>query len=170
MILDGDKLILYAEKDGVLLPICGGTACSLNVNREIKKATKAPGSKWASNYSGEMSYTLSAAGLCVMGSDKNNHRDLLDKMILGEPFIWVMRSLDNTQDFYTGTALIDTWKIDGNYGDGQRYAVTAIGDGEMNPINPYEIQLFGMDNNSVLGTKDELIIKYKTGGLPPIKD
>lgn len=175
--LKGSRFIAYGEKEDAMLRFCGSQNFNLTINAEVKKATKAPTSNWASNYYGELSYGLTASGLCRL-NDKLTHRDMLDKMVNQEPMLWVGRDLDNHDEFYSGYLIITSLSLDKNMKTIQTYSLTCVGDGELITINPYEIRMIQTriqnGQTGVLGsmTNDQykIITQYITGGLPPLID
>ncbi|SDZ82086.1 Phage tail tube protein [Arachidicoccus rhizosphaerae] len=174
--LIGSRFMLYGSKEGAMQKMCGSQNFNLTTAAEVKKATKPPNTFWASNYYGELSYTLTATGICNL-SDSFTHRDIMNLQINRQPMFWVGKDLDNHDEFYAGHVIVNSVSLDKNYDNVQMYSISCTGDGGLITTNPYEIHLFQTginDPKSVLGVMDQgklaLVIKYVTGGLPPIKD
>ena len=175
-VISGRRFILYGEKDGVMKRLCGSRTFNLNTRKALLKATKPTVSKSKSIYYDEFDYTVSTGGLCSLDTGVNMTQDDLIKMQIEEtPLFWVGRSLDHHDIFYAGTALIESVSIDANYDDIMLYSASLSSDGDLITVNPYEIHLIQTgvsDPGAVLGIMDEgklsVIVKYITGGLPPI--
>lgn len=167
--LQGSKLIFYALKNGVMVKCAGSTTGNLTLNTEIKIATKPPQSRFQSTYPGIISYTISDTGVCSLDDTLFTHFDFIKMQMTGTPLQWIMRDIDNANEFYTGFATISSWATDSDVSGLRTYTVQASGDGDISLVNPYSIVLFGLAPDTVL-TPDNvaLIGRLETGGLPPI--
>lgn len=169
--LTGCGLKLYGIKNDVLVPVCGSRSGSLTINVEINEATKPIASYWQSNYYGKKSYTISASGMCILNPDKFTHTDIIKMIWNGTPMFWAMKSADNEQEFYAGTALINSFSLTADRNDMELYTLNATGDGELMINNPVVIKLLQAANGSVIQDGAGALIGWiETGGLPPMND
>lgn len=161
---------MYGNKDGALVPICGSRTCNVTVNAEEKAATKDPDSVWKSVYYGEMSYTISASGMCIFDPSKFTHRDILSMQLNRQYMTWVCKNNKNDKDFLSGKVMISSFSLDGDMSDLELYTMSGVGDGALSNQNPYEVILLGNEDKVLAGNDGAIIGQIKTNGALPIND
>lgn len=168
--LEGSRLLLYAPKNGVLVPMCGSLSCAISIQAEELIATPPEDSTWKSVYYGEMSYTVSASGMCFINPDKFTHRDLIRMQITRQRLQWVCKNKDNDLDYLSGTVIIPQTGIQGDMDNAQMWNFSGTGSGPISDENPYEVVLLGNETNVIKGDGEAIIGYLKTGGNLPIND
>src|SRR5690554_2421187 len=169
MKLRGKEFTLLLERDGEMIPVCCGRDLSIEINSDILEATKHPASKWRSFYYGNKSWNIQSSGLVELGNSYG-FKDVFNAMKNDEIIQFVALSWENDELFFSGNILAQSITIAGGYRDMVNQSFQATGDGELNIISPYNIEVLTDEfGNPIIDEHGNIIYSQQTSGsLPPI--
>lgn len=166
--LKGKDFVGFLAKNGKMVPICCSRDMEIGISADTIEATKRPSSKWKSFIYGDRSYGVTITGLVII-EESITINDLYQVINDGITIPFVARNEENADIFFSGNILITDLRITGNNKDIMTYSMTALGDGELNTSNPYEINILtDGEGNPLEDGEGNMIYEQESGDLLPI--
>lgn len=147
-LIKADDLFLYIYSGDTAQVVAFATSCSLNVNQDAIDCSSKVSCRWNDNLPGKMSYDISADALYTQKSGAYSFDSMMASMIAGEPVDWAIGmaqeetgvtcdnktfALDETKEYYTGTAMISSLSLEAGNGDIAQCSISLQGCGEITP-------------------------------------
>lgn len=166
--LKGREYILLMERESKMIPVCYGRELELTITSDLIELTKAPSSDWRRYIYGMKSYSLSTSGLVIIDNSFTIN-DFYDAIANKKTLAFVAMSNEEHDVFLSGNILITQITKTGSYKDVMTYSIQATGDGPLNNINPYEINILtDEDGNAIEDGDGNMIYDQESGDLLPM--
>ena len=166
--LRGKDFVLYASKAGKMYPVCCGRELSISINSELIEATKTPQSRWKSWIYGDASYSVSSSAIVILDGSFTL-MDFYNAIQNKTTFTFLAKSNTDTNMFFSGNLLLTSIDIASPYKDVMTYTIAAQGDGNLNNINPYHVEILTDENgNPITDENNAIIYTQDSGSLPQI--
>jgi predicted secreted protein len=166
--LTGKNFVLMMERDGEMVPVCCSRDLSIEIQSEIREATKAPFTAWRSFYAGNLTYTVSCSGLVIV-DESYTLNDFFAMISNRQSLAFIAVSSETKDVFFSGKIILNTMSVNAPNKDVMTYSITATGDGPLGNTNPYDtIAIEDSDGSIMTDDEGNIIVEEVHGSLLPI--
>jgi len=121
--ITGDKLFLFVNSGGSMLPIAFGTTCGVDLSADTIEASSKMSGDWKDYLVGQLGYTVSSESLVSFKTGHMSYKTLLALMASRTPIAFAMSKAVKTdgdftegEDFVKGNAIITALTIKSDNG------------------------------------------------------